>query len=192
MHFDLVQCWWFDLEQIACVSVCVLTCVCEHCTCKCGRVCVCVLSTAVCFFPQSVSVVAYLALNAGSPPPVACDIGSWHPHVYSKCRRHSPLQKRLSLADEEVFVLPSLLGNCPQFSLSGSRPHWKHRPVHSRCLFCVDFALLRLEHKNRILMEAVVHMRHFAAKTVLCELHQQQALPHNHLFYEIFIKLYWF
>lgn len=94
----------------------------------------------------------------------------------------SPLQKRLSLVKEEVFVLPSLLGNCPRLSLSGSRPHWKHSPVHNRCLFCIDFALLRLEHKNRILMEAVVHMSHFAVETVVGGLYQQQKLSPDPLF----------
>lgn len=89
---------------------------------------------------------------------------------------HIPLQKCLSLVKEEVFVLLSLLGNCPWLSLSGSRPHWKHSPVHNRCLFCVDFALLRLGRKNRILMQDVVHMQHFAVETVVGELNQQKKL----------------
>lgn len=70
------------------------------------RVCMFVcMSTAVCFFPQSAFAVAFMALNAGSPPPVACDIGSWHPRVYSECRRtHSP---------PEMFVLSKRGGVCP-------------------------------------------------------------------------------
>lgn len=133
------------------------------------------LSTAVCFLPQSASVVAFLALNAGSPPPVACDIGSWHPCVYSKRRRTQALPETfVPSKKEEVFVLLSLLGNCPLFLLSGSWPHWKHSPVHNRCLFYIDSALLCLGHKNSILMEAVVHMSHFAVETVVGWLYQQQ------------------
>lgn len=51
------------------------------------------------------SVVAFLALNAGSPPPVACDIGSWHPHVYSEHRQTCP--------PPESFVLSKRGGVCP-------------------------------------------------------------------------------
>lgn len=63
------------------------------------------LRKAVCFFSQSASVVAFLALTAGSPPPAACDIGSWHPHVYSECRRMLP--------PPETFVLSKRRGVCP-------------------------------------------------------------------------------
>lgn len=86
--------------QFACVSVWVYMLVLYVQVCM--FVC---LHTAVCFFPQSASVVAFLALNAGSPPPAACDIGSWHPHVYSECRRMLP--------PLETFVLSRRGGVCP-------------------------------------------------------------------------------
>lgn len=83
--------------------LCAYMCTCLYCMCKCA--CFLCLSTAVCFFPQSASVVAFLALNAGSPPPVACDIGSWHPRVYSERRRTRP--------PPETFVLSKRGGVCP-------------------------------------------------------------------------------
>lgn len=89
---------------------------------------------------------------------------------------HRPLQKCLSSVKEEVFVLPSLLGNCPQRELSGSTPHWKHRPVYNRCLFYIDFAVLGVEHKNTILLQDIVHMRLFAVKVLVCGLYQQLKL----------------
>lgn len=51
------------------------------------------------------TAVAWLALNAGSPPPVAYDIGSWHPCVYSKHRRTQP--------PPVMFVLRKRGGVCP-------------------------------------------------------------------------------
>lgn len=97
--------WFFDLHQDRLhVCLCVRAWVCTHVLYV--QVCMFVcLSTAVCFFPQSASVVAFLALNAGSPPPVACDIGSWHPRVYSERRR--------TRSPPETFVLSKRGGVCP-------------------------------------------------------------------------------
>ncbi len=86
-----------------CVYVC--ACMCVSCTVHASVF----LSTAVCIFPQSASVVAFLALNAGSPPPVACDIGSWHPRVYSERRR--------TQSPPETFVLSKRGGVCPSKAL---------------------------------------------------------------------------
>lgn len=91
-------------RQLACVSKFVRALACVHVLYV--QVCMFVcLSTAVCFFPQSASVVAFLALNAGSPPPVACDIGSWHCRVYSERRR--------TRSPPETFVLSKRGGVCP-------------------------------------------------------------------------------
>lgn len=61
-------------------------------------------STAVC-----ASVVTFLALDGGSPPPVTCDIGSWHPHVDSEHRwTWSPPEESVVRVEEGVFVLPGL------------------------------------------------------------------------------------
>jgi len=62
--------------------------------------------------------------------------------------KHGPLQRHLSAVKEEVFVLPSLLGNCPQLKQSHTTLKTQACPQQ---MFVLRW-LCSIEPKNRILM----------------------------------------
>lgn len=85
-----------------------------------------------------------------------------------------PLQKRLSLVKRGGVCPSKPLGKLSTALVKRLQTTLKTQPCPQQMFVLRRLCSVALENKNRILMEAVVHMSHFAVEAVVGGLYQQQ------------------